>query len=117
LFSIVERSNNYVSGDEMTPYSPWKRVLSYKTNPLFYLLLESLHAFSGGKGRMNFMLRGFCMGRIFYGKGRFQRVKISGEFLRWFNLPEFLHKSRLYAWLSLRRFNCMRGNVNGNCSG
>ena len=83
----------------MTPYSPWKRVLSYKTNPLFYLLLESLHAFSGGKGRMNFMLRGFCMGRIFYGKGRFKKVKISGEILRCVYLPEFPYEIRLYVWL------------------
>ena len=81
FFSIVERSNNYVSGDKM--YSPRKKV---------FKSLGSLHTFLGGNGRTNFLLKRFCMEIIFYGKGRFQRVKFSGEILRWLICQNFYIK-------------------------
>ena len=100
------------------PTAPGERSLSYKICPLLtdricYWEVD-IH-FSGREGRKNFLLEGFCTGRIFHVKERFQRVKISGEILHKGNFLEFIYEISLYVLLSLYRFNFTRLVVKGNC--
>ena len=107
----------------MAPIAPGDASLSYKICPLFTYSIFYCEVginFSGEGGVVNFLLRGFSMGKILHEERIFRGgrgVKFSEEILYWGNLPKFLCEILFIVLLSLCRVNFKDGDVKGNCPG
>ena len=75
-----------------------------------------MHSFSGGEKRTNFLLKGFCTGKIYQADGSFQGVNFLGEILHSAKLLEFLFEIPLCVLLSVYRLHFTRGNGKGRFS-
>ena len=80
-FRIVERFNNFASGDDVTPAAPGKKVVSYATCPLF------IRSICLGNTWKLFLGRGFRRdwpptGELFVGEETFRKEFSSKNFAR-----------------------------------